>query len=48
MVLAIKIIVECTGIIMGIQVPLMIIDLSVVSVMSGVFVNCRVTHLRVR
>ena len=37
-----------TGVIMDIQVPLMIIDRRVVSVMSGVFTNRRVTHLRAR
>jgi len=41
-------IVECTGVIMGIPVPLMIIDRRGVSIMSGVFPNRRVTHLRVR
>jgi len=39
--------VECTGVIMGIQVPLMIIDPRGVSIMYGVFPNRRVTHLRV-
>src|SRR3954469_18553304 len=39
---------ECTGIIMGIQVPLMIIDRSLLSVMTGVFSDRRVTHLRAR
>src|SRR4051812_11533511 len=39
---------ECTGVIMGIQVPLMIIDRSLISVMTGVFSDHRVTHLRDR
>ena len=39
---------ERTGVIMDIQVPLMIIDQRGVSVMSGVFMNRRVTHLRAR
>ena len=39
---------ECTGVIMGIQVPLMIIDRSLISVMTGVFSDRRVTHLRAR
>ena len=39
---------EHTGVMMGIQVPLMIIDRRVVSVMSGVFTNRRVTHLKAR
>ena len=39
---------ECTGVITGIQVPLMIIDRRFVSVMSGVFLDRRVTHLRAR
>ena len=42
-----KLFVECTGVIMGIQVSLMIIDQRGVSIMSGVFPNHRVTHLRV-
>ena len=33
---------------MGIQVPLMIIDRSLISVMTGVFSDQRVTHLRAR
>ena len=33
---------------MGIQVPLMIIDRSLISVMTGVFSDRRVTHLRAR
>ena len=36
-----------TGAIMGFQIPLLVIDRRVVSVMSGVFPNRRVTHLRV-
>ena len=39
---------ECTRVIMGIQVLLMIIDRSLVSVMTGVFSDRRVTHLRDR
>src|SRR4051812_44583641 len=39
---------ECIGVIMGIQVPLMIIDRSLVSTMTGVFSDHRVTHLRAR
>jgi hypothetical protein len=39
---------ECTGVIMGIQVPLMIIDCCLCSVMTGVFSDRRVTHLRAR
>ena len=42
-----KIFVEFVGVIMGIQVPLIIIDRRVVSVMSAEFSNRRVTHLRV-
>jgi hypothetical protein len=40
--------VECTGVIMGSQVPLMIIDRRVISIMSLVFLNCRVIHLGVQ
>ena len=40
-----KVFVECIGVIMGIPVLLMIIDRRV-SIMSGVFPNRRVTHLR--
>src|SRR3954469_16470088 len=39
---------ECTWVIMGIQVPLMIIDRSLISIMTGVFSDRRVTHLRAR
>ena len=39
--------VECTGVIMGIQALLLIIDRRGVSIMSGVFPNRGVTHLRV-
>ena len=35
---------ECNAVIMGIQVPLMIIDLRQVSVITGVFTDRRVTH----
>ena len=31
---------------MGIQVPLMIVDFSLITVMTGVFSDHRVTHLR--
>ena len=37
--------VECTGVIMGVQVPLLIIDRRGVSIMSGVFPNRRATQL---
>jgi hypothetical protein len=40
--------VECTRVIMGIQVALMIGDWRDVSIMYVVFPNHRVTHLRVR
>ena len=42
-----KIIVERTWAIMGFQIPLLVIDRRGVSVMSGVFPNGRVAHLRV-
>jgi len=42
----IKIFVEFVGVIMGIQVPLMVIDRRGVSIMSALFANRRVTHLR--
>jgi hypothetical protein len=38
---------ECIRVIMGIQVPLMIIHQREVLVMSGVFLNLRVTRLTV-
>ena len=44
---ATKIIVECTGAIMGVQIPLLVIGRRGVSAMSGVFLNRRVAHLRV-
>ena len=36
-----------TGVIMGVQVPLLIIDQREISIMSGVLPNRGVTHLRV-
>ena len=39
-------IVECVGVIMDLQIPLMIIDRRSVSIMSTLFMNRRVTHLR--
>ena len=44
---AIKIIVECTGAIMGFQIPMLVIDRRGVSIMIGVFPIRRVAHLRV-
>ena len=41
-----EVIVECVGISMGLQIPLLIIDLRGVSIMSALFANHRVTHLR--
>ena len=41
-----KVIVECVGAIMDLQVPLLVIDRRGVSIMSTSFVNRRVTHLR--
>ena len=38
---------ERTGAIMGFQIPLLVIDRIGVSVMSGLFPNRRVAHLRV-
>src|SRR5215216_2281043 len=42
-----EVIVECAGVSMDLQVPLLIIDLRGVSIMSALFTNHRVTHLRV-
>ena len=39
--------VECTGAIMGFQIPLWVIDRRGVSIMYGVIPNQGVTHLRV-
>ena len=39
--------VERTGAIMGVQIPLLVIDRRGVSIMSGVILNRRVAHLRV-
>ena len=41
-----KVIVECVGVSMGLQIPLLIIDPRGVSIMSALFTNRRVTHLR--
>ena len=41
-----EVIVECVGLSMDLQVPLLIIDRRRVSIMSALFVNHRVTHLR--
>src|SRR3954469_1210867 len=41
-----EVIVECVGVSMGLQIPLLIIDPRRVSIMSALFVNRRVTHLR--
>ena len=38
---------ERTGAIMGVQIPLLVIDQRGVSIMSGVIRNHRVAHLRV-
>ena len=37
---------ECVGVIMDLQIPLMIIDRRSFSIMSTLFMNRRVTHLR--
>ena len=37
---------ECAGVITDLQIPLMIIDWRGVSIMSALFTNRRVTHLR--
>ena len=42
----IEVIVECVGVSMDLQVPLLIIDRRGVSIMSALFANRRVTHLR--
>ena len=42
-----EVIVECAGVSMDLQVPLLIIDLRGVSIISALFANRRVTHLRV-
>ena len=42
-----EVIIEYAGVSMDLQVPLLIIDLRGVSIMSALFVNRRVTHLRV-
>ena len=42
----IEVIVECVGVSMDLQVPLLIIILRGVSIMSALFANRRVTHLR--
>ena len=39
--------VKCTRVIMGVQVPLLIIDWRGVSIMSRIFPNHGVTHIRV-
>ena len=39
--------VECTEAMMGVQIPLLVIDRRGVSIMSGVIPNRRVAHLRV-
>ena len=39
-------IVECAGVSTDLQVPLLIIDWRRVSIMSALFTNRRVTHLR--
>ena len=41
-----RFIVECVGVIMGLQVPLLTIDRRGVPIMSALFANRRVTHLR--
>ena len=41
-----EVIVECVGVSMDLQVPLLIIDRRRVSIMSALFTNRRVTHLR--
>jgi len=41
-----KVIVECVGTITALQIPLMVIDRRGVSIMSALFANRRVTHLR--
>ena len=41
-----KVIVECVGVGMGLQIPLLIIDPRGVSIISALFTNRRVTHLR--
>lgn len=41
-----RVIVECVGVSMDLQVPLLIIDRRNVSIMSALFANRRVTHLR--
>ena len=41
-----EVIVECVGVSMDLEVPLLIIDLRGVSIMSALFTNRRVTHLR--
>ena len=41
-----EVIIECVGVSMDLQVSLLIIDLRGVSIMSALFVNRRVTHLR--
>ena len=41
-----KVIVEYVGVITDLQIPLMIIDRRGVSIMSAVFANRRVTHLK--
>ena len=42
-----EVIVECVGVGMDLQVPLLIIDRRGVSIMSALFANHGVTHLRV-
>ena len=41
-----EVIVECVGVSMDLQVPLLIIDRRGVSIMSALFANRRVAHLR--
>ena len=41
-----RFIVECVGVIMDLQVPLLTIDRRGVSIMSALFANRKVTHLR--
>ena len=41
-----KVIIECVGTITVLQIPLMVIDRRGVSIMSALFANRRVTHLR--
>ena len=43
----IEVIIEYAGVSMDLQIPLLIIDLRGVSIMSALFANRRVTHLRV-